>query len=526
MLAVLCICGTIIGQERFVSVPLAKSGGAAGKKIGEHFIWEFAPIDLTYDAPQPFVAVNMVWELKDAALSGSITFEISHRDTEDEWTPWTSFEVDSHLGNGHDRFVSIQKFLPDKTPAIRIRAMSIDSSLNNLMEMLQVHFFYPGMSEVPEKDMPTLPLLRGTHCDCPRPGWQTRSQWCPSGNCFPHPNPEFTSIAHMVIHHSAGTNVSNDWAAIVRSIWSLHVNSNGWSDIGYNWLIDPNGVIYEGRGEDILGAHFCGLNSGTSGTCVMGDFTAIKPQVQAVQSLSKLFVWLGCERDLHPDGIQYHPSSQKNLGHVIGHRDGCNTSCPGNAFYPMLQSVRDSIAQLIRGGHCTCQIDTPQAMVSETSEGVQVDWSSIAGSDVHYTIWRKSEGDLEFVAIGTKNDPPFEDKTVMSNLTYEYCVSANDGWCESLCSDPRSITTRPGEYFILEPQMTNNVVRLLVRNQDPRPVSLDWFGIDGRLMMRQELSKPGVDLLYMIDTSLLSNGMYFVEAKQGNQRALFKVLKY
>ena len=83
----------------------------------------------------------------------------------------------------------------------------------------------------------------------------------------------------MVVHHSAGANEARDWAAVMRSIWVLHVAGNGWNDIGYNFLIDPNGVIYEGRagGDGVIGAHFSGVNTGTMGVSMVGTFSSQAP---------------------------------------------------------------------------------------------------------------------------------------------------------------------------------------------------------------------------------------------------------
>jgi hypothetical protein len=171
-----------------------------------------------------------------------------------------------------------------------------------------------------------------------------RTDWCPNGDCPEHPDPAFAPVTHLVIHHSAGTNEANDWAAIVRAIWDLHVNGNGWSDIGYNWLIDPEGRVYEGRSNDAIGAHFCAKNTGTVGICVMGNFTNEAPKGAAVESLVDLLSWKACAYDIDPLGEAYHASSAEILPDIIGHRDGCSTACPGDMFYPLLPAVRDAVS--------------------------------------------------------------------------------------------------------------------------------------------------------------------------------------
>jgi len=125
---------------------------------------------------------------------------------------------------------------------------------------LTLHFYNPG--HTPERNE-TAELRALEDCNCPQPDFQDRDDWCPAGNCPEITNPVFTEVTHLIVHHSAGVNTSSDWAATVRGIWDYHVNSNGWDDVGYNWLVDPNGVLYEGRGDDVRGAHFCGNNTVT-----------------------------------------------------------------------------------------------------------------------------------------------------------------------------------------------------------------------------------------------------------------------
>ena len=98
------------------------------------------------------------------------------------------------------------------------------------------------------------------------PQFVPRAQWgCTPQTCPAKDPPVYTTVTHLIVHHTAGANEATDWPAVIRSIWVLHVEGNGWNDIGYNYLIDPNGVLYEGRagGDGVLGAHFSGMNSGT-----------------------------------------------------------------------------------------------------------------------------------------------------------------------------------------------------------------------------------------------------------------------
>lgn len=219
-------------------------------------------------------------------------------------------------------------YIPDSCKSFRLFALS-NAKFEESGTSLICHLFNPGNSEEPEH-ISSIPItLREEPCD--QPEYLDRAAWC--STCPEDSTPEYTIPTHMIIHHSAGTNTSSDWAAVVRSIWDYHVNVRGWDDIGYNWLIDPNGVLYEGRGNDRQGAHFCGYNTETMGCCMMGTYTSIKPGDAAIETLIGLMAWKCFELNFDPTETAHHNSSGLDLKRVSGHRDGCSTECPGTSFY-------------------------------------------------------------------------------------------------------------------------------------------------------------------------------------------------
>src|SRR5690242_1144349 len=100
-----------------------------------------------------------------------------------------------------------------------------------------------------------------------------------------------------VVHHTAGSNsyTRAQAAAIVRGIEVYHVKGNGWNDIGYNFLVDRFGTIYEGRGggidRNVIGAHAQGFNAGTVGVALVGNFVAARPASAQQAALVKLLAW-------------------------------------------------------------------------------------------------------------------------------------------------------------------------------------------------------------------------------------------
>ncbi|KAK2146721.1 hypothetical protein LSH36_586g01011 [Paralvinella palmiformis] len=114
------------------------------------------------------------------------------------------------------------------------------------------------------------------------------------------------------VHHSSGSHcyTLDDCSAVVRAIQRMHMDSNGWDDIGYNFLVGEDGRVYEGRGWTTLPAHSPVYNYFSHGTCIMGDYMTAAPE----------------EGYIIPD---YE---------LFGHRDGRCTDCPGDVLYSIIQT--------------------------------------------------------------------------------------------------------------------------------------------------------------------------------------------
>ena len=162
------------------------------------------------------------------------------------------------------------------------------------------------------------------------------------------------AIRFASVHHTAGTNAysPSQAAAIMRGIEVYHVKSNGWNDIGYNFLVDRYGTVYEGRyggiDRNVIGAYALGFNTGSVGVAVMGTFGTSQIPAAAEASLEKLLAW---RLDLaHVDPVssltfvsggseRYAAGVPVVLRAVSGHRDTGLTTCPGDLLYAKLDSI-------------------------------------------------------------------------------------------------------------------------------------------------------------------------------------------
>ncbi|MEZ5126660.1 MAG: FlgD immunoglobulin-like domain containing protein [Thermoleophilia bacterium] len=167
--------------------------------------------------------------------------------------------------------------------------------------------------------------------------------------------PSYAKVKMIFIHHTAGGNdyTADEAAGVVRAIYAYHTRALGWSDIGYNFLVDRFGRIYEGRyggvRRGVVGAQVLGFNSGSSGVSMMGNFATEAPTPQALTALEKLLAWKTKIHKLNPRGTtkirctvgdRFAAGASVRLPVIAGHRQANYTECPGNVFYPLLASVR------------------------------------------------------------------------------------------------------------------------------------------------------------------------------------------
>lgn len=138
-----------------------------------------------------------------------------------------------------------------------------------------------------------------------------------------------TAVNMSFVHHTAGTWECFDKATcilMVQDIQNLHMDTNGWSDIGYSFLIGEDGRVYEGRGWNVVGAHTYKYNSVAYGFCVIGNFMTRPPNDLALNTTQKI---IDCGVQLEYTLPDYE---------LFGHRDGSCTACPGDYLYAIIQT--------------------------------------------------------------------------------------------------------------------------------------------------------------------------------------------
>src|SRR5215207_4948169 len=160
--------------------------------------------------------------------------------------------------------------------------------------------------------------------------------------------PEYQEVEHAIIHHTVTPNFEDPLVAI-RSVYYYHAVTRGWGDIGYNYLVDYMGNVYEGRsgGDNVVGGHAYEYAYGSSGIGTMGVFSDenATPEMQA--GVVWITAWVG--RDLNPHGrSDFHET--ENLATICAHRDVNDSSCPGDLLYGELPAIRDYVSAVLFEG--------------------------------------------------------------------------------------------------------------------------------------------------------------------------------
>jgi peptidoglycan hydrolase-like amidase len=156
---------------------------------------------------------------------------------------------------------------------------------------------------------------------------------------------EYSPTVHsIVVHHTAASNSASTRSGYetMQALYAYHANSRGWGDIGYHYIIDSAGQIYEGKagGKSVVGGHAYCNNIGTIGVALMGNFETEAPSAEQTASLSWLIDYLSKEYKINlSTNVQYHGTVRPP---VVGHRDLVSTACPGAILYPALPQIRSN----------------------------------------------------------------------------------------------------------------------------------------------------------------------------------------
>ncbi|QCW50256.2 hypothetical protein FE634_07270 [Nocardioides dongxiaopingii] len=385
-------------------------------------------------------AVGVTWEHGAVVPDDEIAIQVRTRD-EAGWSSWLDMEY--HDDHGPD---------PDSREARKARP-GTDELLVGEVDDVQVKIVSdaaappdvklavidPGVAEESAKELPTietgpsqgtggtgtgsgtaapasttgdgamassagdLELAAATYT--PRPVIYSRAQWGADERMRDASSLHYYEVHAGFVHHTVNANnyKAKDVPAILRGIYAYHTQSRGWSDVGYNYLVDRFGRIWEGRygGVDraVVGAHTLGYNDDSFSMSAIGNYDVAQPSQAMVQAYGVLFGW---KLSLH--GVKASSTKQfvtsRNFAAINGHRDAGSTACPGRYLYAKLPQIRSLAAQAQAG-----------------FSGRQLE-SNLAGSDQpDLVLRRKSDGRAVVVPLDKRGSSVVAGKPIATAVS-------------------------------------------------------------------------------------------------------------
>ena len=271
---------------------------------------------------------------------GTIAYRV-HR-LHGRWSAWTQADADVAPDGGTGRWHDGNLDWTGAADAVQFRAMGAVSRLRSYELWSRVTT--ATARHLTEAGSPTI---------VPRSGWGADEEIVRAKPIYA------PAVRLLVVHHTAGTNSYSpaQAAAIVRGIEVYHVQGNGWNDIGYNYLIDRFGTVYEGRGggidRNVIGAHAEGFNAGTAGIALIGNFSTATPPKAQRDALVALAAWRLDIAHVDPlstvvytsgGNYKYKAGKLVTLRAISGHRDTGPSECPGTGAYKLLPAIAKRVS--------------------------------------------------------------------------------------------------------------------------------------------------------------------------------------
>ena len=325
---------------------------------------------------KPFSMVGLTWDAAsapDPASGAEMPFELSVRTrSHGTWSAWDELHADSDAPDSTDDADTAGA--PERagtaptwvgpSDALQVR---LDRFRGTLPAGLSALVIDPGSSAA-DADVGSPHVLSSAHAAIAWPTIHRRREWGANEKLRTSAPRYNDTIRSGFVHHTAGTNNYSpaDVPKMIRGVYAYHVKGRGWSDIGYNFVVDKFGRTWEGRAggveRAVLGAHTGGFNRDTFGVAALGNFEKAQPTPAMLAAIAQVFAWkfamYGTEPGLDPLGkvtllsqgggtARFRAGKSATFVRISGHRDAGLTACPGRNLYAQLPVIRALVGTIL-----------------------------------------------------------------------------------------------------------------------------------------------------------------------------------
>ena len=323
-------------------------------------------------ATRPFSLLGATWTSPRIAWTGTV--EVRTRAAADgRWSTWHSLRADepdaADQGEPGTHRGSTDPLWVGESNGVEARVVAAGRGTGPLPAGLRLDLVNPDERLVdsdekavnPDEKAIVAPQGRavapqgGAAAARPMPPLITRAGWGADESIVKHPPDYTTDVQVLFVHHTATTNDydCDQSASIIRGIERYQVGSKSWNDIGYNFLIDKCGTLFEGRkggvSRPVLGAHTLGFNAHSAAIAVIGNYDDVGASATVRAVIAEVAAYkIGMYGNLSSGGVvltsggsdRFRPGTRVMLNRISGHRDTGRTDCPGDALYAQLDTIR------------------------------------------------------------------------------------------------------------------------------------------------------------------------------------------
>ncbi len=338
-----------------LAVPL--DGPVLTRRVGND-LWESDGLSST-----PYSMLGLTWDRRDPAP----VLQVRTR-SDGQWGDWLPMAPLADLPDGSSgegsAVASTELVWIGPSDGVRVRVGGVRP--RGLTLVLLQPWAQPGddaSDEESDQPLGRTATARGSRAGhVPRPQLHGRRQWGARESWRdgrPHIN---HTIKQVHVHHTVNSNSyrRRDVPALIRGMYRYHTRHLGWSDIGYNFLVDRFGRVWTGRAggarRAVRGAHTLGFNSTSAGVAVIGNFELVRPSDRVLDAVAAVAAWklqpfgrdpLGNVRVWSHGSDRFRAGRKVRLPAIDGHRDTNQTACPGRHLYHHLDEIRHRAAVLI-----------------------------------------------------------------------------------------------------------------------------------------------------------------------------------
>ena len=347
-------------QPRFLAAELAGRTGTS-RSLAERRVVADGPRVLTAPvATRSFQTFAVTWlPTVGPRARRDLVVSARYRRTDGGWSSWVDLggpngdTADGPEAVGAAR-AGTEPYYTGPADGVQVRVDTADPQAP-LPSGLRVDLIDPGTS--PADAAVTAPdPISSAAAGATDPNIITRAEWGADESLKNGAVPQTTTYKVAFVHHTAGTNdyTRAEGPAQVRGLYAYYVNSLGYSDMGYNFLVDKYGQIYEGRTGSIDGfprdAATGGFNTDTMAVSTLGNFSTAPAPPAMVAAVGRIIGYRLAKVHADPMGHQtlvaedgsykYAPGTKVTFDVISGHRDASATACPGAKLYPKLPEIR------------------------------------------------------------------------------------------------------------------------------------------------------------------------------------------